>query len=337
MKLGVLPYASGGFIGVLVFFVLSGYLIAGILWRSPPTLAHYRIFVRRRVQRLAPVVVALVVVGTPTMATFGRQEWQSAVFDAGLALTQTTAFGLVAGLAEHPPWSPTWSLTVEWIFYLGFPLVLLGLRLRGLSPRSIRRVLTGLALCLYLAGLSLSPRAFYLLPVANIAAMVAGAILALHHADPAVASRRPDPARAVAALVMCGLLVCVPMATLSPAYRFIVFPAVTAATLLVINESRHLGRVSGALAARPLVAIGTSAYSLYIWHMPVMWLTYLAVPQLPRPVIGVLAVAAMVPVVTASYWFLERPVLRRGSRRVPSTTGDDQPVTSLLMAQRSSP
>jgi peptidoglycan/LPS O-acetylase OafA/YrhL len=162
--------------------------------------------------------------------------------------------------------------------------------------------------------LFLTPRAFYLSPVANVAVMVSGAVLALSHATQNPPRPRPDPARATAALVLLALLVAVPMASLSPAYRFIVFPAATVATLLVINECRHPGRVSGALAARPLVVVGISAYSLYIWHMPVMWLTYVTVPHLPRPLIGLMAMLVLVPVVAASYWFLERPVLRAGGR-----------------------
>jgi peptidoglycan/LPS O-acetylase OafA/YrhL len=324
-SLGVLPYASGGFIGVLVFFALSGYLITGILWRAPATFAHYRVFVRRRVRRLAPVVVALVLVGVPAMALFGQQQLRSVLFEAALALTQTTAFAVSVGRAGHPAWGPTWSLTVEWVFYLAFPLLLLALRVRGLAPRRIRLVLCAVAVALYLGGLLLSPRAFYLSPVANVAVMVAGAVLALRHADPAVEHRRPDPARAMGALVLLGLLVAAPMASLSPAYRFVVFPAVTLASLVVIHECRHPGKVGRALEWRPLALVGTAAYSLYIWHMPVMWLTYLSVPQLPRPVIGLLAMAILVPVVTASFWLLERPVLRRrtGSSRSFATS---QPV-----------
>lgn len=325
-SVGVLPYASGGFIGVLVFFVLSGYLIAGILWRAPATWAHYQVFVRRRFRRLAPVIVALVVVGVPAMVLFGRQELRSALGEAALALTQTTAFAVSVGQAGHPAWGPTWSLTVEWVFYLAFPLLLIGLRVRGLSPRRIRLVLAVVAAALYLGGLLLSPRAFYLSPVANVAVMVAGGILALRHADPAVEHRRPDPARATFALILLALLVAAPMASLSPAYRFIVFPAVTAATLVVIHECRNPGRVGRALGWRPLALVGTAAYSLYIWHMPVMWLTYVSVPDLPRPVIGLVAIVALVPVVTASFWFLERPVLRH--RPTPAAAGVGQPPLS---------
>jgi hypothetical protein len=59
--------------------------------------------------------------------------------------------------------------------------------------------------------------------------------------------------------------------------------------------------------------------------MPVMWLTYLSVPQLPRPVIGLMAMGILVPVVTASFWLLERPVLRRRNGASPSFA-TSQPV-----------
>jgi peptidoglycan/LPS O-acetylase OafA/YrhL len=168
----------------------------------------------------------------------------------------------------------------------------------------------------------MSPRAFYLLPVANLSVMLLGAMLAISHATARGPVTRPDPARAGAALTLLGLLVVVPLTPLSPAYRFIVFPAVAVASLLVLNEARHPGWVAALLGRRPLTVVGSSAYSLYLWHVPVMWVTYVAVPELPRPVIGLLSLVVLVPVVTASYWFLERPVLKPSHRAVPSAMAE---------------
>jgi peptidoglycan/LPS O-acetylase OafA/YrhL len=321
VNLGVVPYSSGGFIGVLVFFALSGYLICGILWRAPATLTQYRRYLRRRVERLAPAVTAFVAIGVPTMVLVGGQDLRSALVAGALTLTQTTAFALAAGHPVHPAWIPTWSLTVEWTFYVLFPLVLIGLRARGLSPRAIRGALAALAVVLYGTGLLLSPRAFYLLPAANLSVMLAGAVLAITHATPPRPAARPEPARAAGALTMLGILVVAPVAALSPGYRFIVFPAVTAAALVVINETRHPGRARAGLGKRPLALIGTCAYSLYLWHVPVMWLTFVTVPRLPGPILGLLSLIVMVPVVTASYWFLERPLLRCGRSLADAQTG----------------
>ena len=336
VNVGVVPYTSGGFVGVLVFFALSGYLITGILWRGPATLAHYRLFLRRRFQRLAPVVTALAVAGIPLLVVMGGASLTAALVQAALALSQTTGFAFGVGFPVHPVWSPTWSLTVEWTFYLLFPLVLLGLRARRLSPRAIRGILAVLAVALYVAGLLVSPRAFYLLPVANLSVMLAGAILAITHATAPAPVTRPDPARAAAALVLLALLVVLPLAPLSPAYRFIVFPAVAVATLLVINEVRHTGRLGAAMGHRSLTLVGLSAYSLYLWHVPVMWLTFMAVPQLPRPVIGLLSLVVMVPVVTVSFWLLERPVLKPGNRAVPKAMAEGA-ATRIVQRHGTSP
>ena len=319
VNVGVVAYSSGGFVGVLVFFALSGYLITGILWRGPATWAHYRLFLRRRFQRLAPAVTVLAVLAIPLLVGIGGASLTAALVQAALALSQTTGFAFGTGVPIHPVWSPTWSLTVEWTFYLLFPIVLLGLRGRRLSARAIRGVLAVLAVALYIVGLLLSPRAFYLLPVANLSVMLAGAILAITHSTEPTSATRPDPARAGGALTLLALLVVLPLAPLSPAYRFIVFPAVVAATLLVINEVRHTGRLSAAIGHRSLALVGLSAYSLYLWHVPVMWLTFMAVPDLPRPVIGLLSLLVMVPVVAVSYRFLERPVLH--PRRAGSASG----------------
>ncbi|KQU69445.1 acyltransferase [Phycicoccus sp. Root101] len=333
-NVGVVPYSSGGFVGVLVFFALSGYLITGILWRGPATSAHYRSFLWRRVKRLAPVVTVLAATGIPLLLLVGGESAAFTLGQAALTLSQTTGFAFGSGVAIHPLWSPTWSLTVEWVFYLVFPLVLSALRARGLTPRAIRGVLAVLVVALYIAGLLLSPRAFYLLPVANVSVMLAGAVLAITHATQSAPGGRPDPARAAAALVLLVLLVLVPLAPLSPAYRFIVFPAATIAALLVINEVRHTGWLGAALGHRSLTLVGRSAYSLYLWHVPVMWLTYMAVPQLPRPLIGLLSLIALVPVVMISYWLLERPVLNRGGSAKPTVTAASETVTATVTTSR---
>ena len=70
--MGLLPYQPLGAMGVLMFFALSGYLIGGMCWRAPPTLSAYRAFLKRRVVRLAPVVLALVTLGGPALVLVGR-------------------------------------------------------------------------------------------------------------------------------------------------------------------------------------------------------------------------------------------------------------------------
>src|SRR4051794_20797710 len=128
VHMDLLPFAPLGSMGVIMFFALSGYLIAGICLRTSATWLSYRIFVRNRVTRLAPVVIALVLIGTPVMILLGDAPASGLLKDSAFALTQTMAFADAFGASSMEAFRPTWSLTVEWTFYLLFPLCLLGLR-----------------------------------------------------------------------------------------------------------------------------------------------------------------------------------------------------------------
>jgi peptidoglycan/LPS O-acetylase OafA/YrhL len=308
VSLGLLPYGSGGFIGVLVFFVLSGYLITAQVWRAAPDWSSYRRFVVRRVQRLGPAVLGLACISGPVMVLWGGQTPWEAARDALVALLQSTAFVWSFAYDVAPQWSPTWSLTVEWSFYLVVPAVLVAARRRGASTVITRNVAGAAAAGVYVVGCLLPAKAFYLLPVANLGVMLAGAALALDHLCPR-ARRSADPVRAVAALAMLLTLVVLPGSTLAWTYR-VVMPAVTVAAVVVIHGCRLPGPATKLLTRRPLTALGLRAYSLYLWHMPVLWLVWVNTRGMSPWLQAAVALAALVPVVVASYHWLERPWLR---------------------------
>jgi peptidoglycan/LPS O-acetylase OafA/YrhL len=309
VSMGLLPYETGGFIGVLVFFVLSGYLIAAMCWRAPSSWAAYRLFLSRRVQRLGPVIGALVVVGTPSLVLLGGQSLPDMLFDAVLAASQTTGLAWTFFHESHPAWSPTWSLTVEWIFYLCFPVAVLACKRIAVSAETARNLATGSAALLYALGLFLEPKAFYLLPVANLAVMLAGAALALHHAGAKGAMTPTDPAPPLIALVLLVLLVALPGRTLGTGYKLVILPAITIATLVIVNGCRSNSVLTSVLASRLLRAVGVRAYSLYIWHMPVFWISWFSLRESTRAVQAASALILLVPVVLLSFRYLEKPWL----------------------------
>ena len=307
LHLGLLPYPTGGVTGVLVFFVLSGYLIARICWKRAPTFASYRAFTARRLQRLLPTLAGLIAVGLPLMIGFGNQPAFAALRDAVGATIQVTAFALVAGVPVHSAWSPTWSLTVEWTFYLLFPAAIWLLKHRGLRPIAAARVILATALMLYGAAFALTPEQFYLLPVANLAVMLAGAALALAHLDRGIAVRSPAPGVPVLGGLLLLLIAVLPVYTLSPQYRLLILPAVCACSLLVIHQCHIGGPMARILAWHPLGAIGERAYSLYLWHLPILWLVWVQLAGADRLVQAVVALAITAVVVPVSFHFLERP------------------------------
>ena len=264
----------GGFLGVDVFFVISGYLITGILLRN---LREGRFslvdFWARRVRRIAPAAVAMVL---GTLALGGYLLTPAAFESLGRTLVAHVLFasncyfsrdqGYFAESADALPLLHTWSLAVEEQFYVIFPLVLLGVW--KWRPRWVIPVMAGLAIWSlgwsYLKVQWNLKEAFFLLPPRGWE-LLAGAILA------GVPSLKLKP---VMKEVLSGLglaLIVVPMMSYGKETVFpgmAALPPVLGAVLFILaNEGGRTG--SGKmLSVRPVVAIGLMSYSLYLWHWP---------------------------------------------------------------------
>lgn len=170
-----LTWFSGGFVGVDIFLVISGYLMTMIIMRG---IAEHRFslydFYKRRAQRICPalfitvllvVTLGYVLIGTEDLIRLCREGLSALLFVANIYFaTQTDYF---ANIALDQPLLHTWSLAVEWQFYLIYPLLLLGLRYL-LAPRYLARLLLvaaalGLTYACYYAGIK-PQAAYYLLP-----------------------------------------------------------------------------------------------------------------------------------------------------------------------------
>ena len=280
-----LPGLPGGFIGVDVFFVISGYLITGLLLRElsrSHTVSLTR-FYARRFRRLLPAAT-LVLVATITTAWFAysplalKQFSSSAVATAVYLSNVLFAHRSTDYLAEDTGANPllhTWSLGVEEQFYLVWPLLLLLTFRLGRPERLHYRLMTtlsALALLSFLLSFWLTksnqPWAFFGSP-ARAWEFAAGGLIALwfsrgHQLNP----------RSALVLGWIGLATIIFSATVydrsTPFPGSAVLTPVLGSVLLI--AAAHTKRRRGAsvlLATRPMQLIGDMSYSLYLWHWPV--------------------------------------------------------------------
>ena len=340
------PFFHGGAVGVDVFFVLSGFIITTMLWRSPVTgtvAAAWRSFLARRVARLYPALVGLVV---GCVVLYATVPW--APYDASevsrrglLVLAQGSA---VWASGQHgsfwlpglQPFGQTWSLAIEWNFYLAWPLLVLGARARSWTARRLSLVsLAAAALC-YAVSLPLPAFAFYFGPLARSSELLAGAALALAclaQDRPASSARAWRRATAAAATLALGGIV--GYTVLGPdghslLYRYVGMPLAVIATVVLIHtgyRSRH-SPVHRLLAHPWLATVGRYSYSLYLWHIVPFLLLEKAPGALPKPVLGLIAVGAATCLTVLSHRLLERPFLRPRNDVLgaPETVGPLRPA-----------
>lgn len=303
----------GGFAGVDVFFVISGFLITGIiagelaagrfsLWR----------FWERRLRRIVPALAAMLGVTalagwailTPEdFAQFAKALVAASVFASNIHFARGT--GYFDGAEGSLPLLHTWTLGVEEQFYLLFPLMLLAAwrwRPGAMLPLVMVTGLASFALALWLA-----PReplaAFYLLPT-RMWELMLGAACALLPRRPRADGRL---AAAGVGLIIAGFILIDPEG-LAPGPLFLLPTIGTALVLLFASCETPAGRM---LALAPLAWLGLISFGLYLWHQPVLaFVQYLYFGPLP-PLALVTAVAAAVGLAFLSYRWIEQPVRTR--------------------------
>ncbi|MEH6587089.1 MAG: acyltransferase family protein [Halioglobus sp.] len=275
---------SGGFVGVDVFFVISGYLITGIVWSEiREGRFSFKSFYLRRIKRLLPAMV-LVVFVTTVVASLLFMPDDYLVFSEGLryVLTGLGNFHFLdltqsyfASDAKLLPLIHTWSLAVEEQYYVIWPAVLL--LVVSLQDRLGHAALAWLAVIAFVVAVLASEywarhypsQAYYLLHARAFELMIGG-LLAVYGSQ-----LKPLPPKAVSALSVIGLTMIIVCAfTLD---RQSVFPGFNAfwvclGTALVIYAGGVSERVLSyrLLALRPMVFIGLISYSLYLWHWPLV-------------------------------------------------------------------
>jgi peptidoglycan/LPS O-acetylase OafA/YrhL len=324
------PFIPGGFVGVDVFFVISGFLITGLLLRDHQT--HGRIdlasFYARRARRLLPaaLVVIVVTIAASALLLSTLQFRTTAVDGAAAALyVSNYRFALTATdyfAADAPP-SPLlhfWSLGVEEQFYLFWPLLML-VALRLVGARRIWVVIATIAVVSFAASIvvtGIEPAwAFYSLPTRAWQIALGSVIAALFATRTVRIPGMVGTWLGAAGLALIAVaLVGIDSTTAYPGW-WAVLPALGAAMLIVAGE--HRTAVSSRALASPVPRwFGRISYSLYLWHWPLLIIIPAALALDGLPIRLVLAMVA-IAIAALSTRFLENPF--RFGRSLPKRPG----------------
>ncbi len=336
-----LPLLGGGFVGVDVFFVISGFLITGLLTAEVTRTGRVSLarFWARRARRLLPAatlvlaVVALVswcVVPVLDHRVVGLDVVASALYVSNIRFAAQATDYLGSDAAPSPVLH-FWSLGVEEQFYVVWPLLMLALawfvlrrrREAGVpvSPLALAGALTALGLASFALSLRLTDRsepwAFFGMPT-RAWEFAVGGLLSI---GTAYLLRLPSAvlrvAGVVGAVVLLGSVVLIDPEQPYPG-TLALWPVLGTAAVIASGTAPpdRTVLVPAALSWWPMRAIGRLSYSWYLWHWPVLVLVASAVGVLAVPVRLALAVASLVPAALA-YRFVESPM-----RHDPRLVGD---------------
>lgn len=319
----------GGFVGVDVFFVISGFVIAAMLSREWVSTGRIRFasFYVRRFKRLTPALAVMVsftmLVSVLLLSPFGPQQvaGQTAIgtmFLAGNAVIARVSGGYFDVAAGANPLLNTWSLSVEEQFYIAFPLILaLGWLLARRSPRlrsipgSFVAVVAVFSFGLAVLGSTgyLAPRGDWLIhfysPLTRAWEFAAGATLALAATRLRLTSRGAALTAGVLGVAMLGAsLWLITEATAFPGPWTLV--PVLGAVLVILAGTHDANPVTRLLSTRPMVRIGDWSYSVYLWHWPLIVFAVLLWPHNAwAPALA--ALLSFGPAI-ASYVWVEQPI-----------------------------
>ncbi|PJI93657.1 acyltransferase family protein [Luteimicrobium subarcticum] len=333
------PFLPGGFVGVDMFFVISGFLICGLLFDEATRSGTIglRDFYARRARRILPAAtLVLVVVSVASWLLLAPLRAAGVLADVAWSLAYAVNWRFVDRQTDYlhagdavSPVLHFWSLSVEEQFYLAWPLLFLacGLLARRLAPRwravpffAVTLAALGGTFALSLAWTATQEPVAYLSTPTRVWQFAVGALVALlvRTLDVGAWPRAVRAALGWAGLVTL-VVVMLRLTTATP-YPGVAALAPTLAIGLVILVGRSTGtgfelRPAGPgdpsrwLSARPAQAVGGLSYSWYLWHWPAIAFVTLLVPGATWPVLTGVAAASLVPA-WLSWRFVENPVRR---------------------------
>jgi peptidoglycan/LPS O-acetylase OafA/YrhL len=315
-------FLPGGFIGVDVFFVISGYLITRLVTvELRAGTFSLRAFYERRVRRIVPPLLLVLVL----CATFGwiimtpiELQVLGSTIGWSASFLANAFFAASNGYFENASYSSPllhlWSLGVEEQFYLIWPILLIAAVRRGVTARVLGAII-GTSLAISIWGAWDSPDIHFYRLSCRAWELAAGGLLALQFQQPV--------GRLLAHVMSLGglLLIVGGSVLLSAEMAFpggwAVIPAVGALLLIAAGPQAWIN--AAVLSSPPLIFVGLISYSLYLWHWPLLAFIRIVAGHSPAPTTAAAALAVAFMAACLTYYVVERPVRygERGSGTVP--------------------
>lgn len=312
------PFLAGGYLGVDVFFVLSGFLITSILileYRSTGRI-RFSAFYARRARRLLPAALLVLVVtavvyravAPPVAILENEAGFVAAAIYLSNWLFMAQSQNYFAEAAYPSPVLHYWSLSVEEQFYVLWPAVLIGLLFLLRSRRRI--VLPAMAL-IAAAGISVSawltvasPESAYFNTIARVYQLLLGAVLAAWVVGSTIRSRP----RVGTSLALVGLVGLVGLAVADPSPWIGGLLACAASVAVLAGNELGAGGVARGLSTKPMRALGRWSYSTYLWHWPVIVIGgIIGILPAPWPLRALAVAVVTIAMAALTYRVVERP------------------------------
>lgn len=316
-------FVRGGFVGVDIFFVISGFLISRIIFEA---LEHsgfsYLDFYNRRIRRIFPALV-LVCAATLLFGWYsllpdefqrlGRHLAASAAFVSNFTLWNES--GYFDAAADSKPLLHLWSLAIEEQFYIIWP-ILLGLVWRSKRGFLVTTLIVGAAsFGVNIFTIAHYRHAAFYSPLSRFWELMMGgllAYLAMHR--PALLRRRGNVRSAVGLLLIAFGVIFLTKDVAFPGY-WALLPTVGA--FLIISGGSEAWVNRHLLSARPMLGIGLISYPLYLWHWPILVFAKLVKGYVLTTAEAFFAIAASLLMAYLTYEFLEKPLRRIPTVRLP--------------------
>jgi len=336
-------FLTGGYVGVDVFFVISGYLITGLLAREAEATGRVSLsrFYERRIRRLLPAATIVLLAVAACLPLLPRARWEDTLFEIGASALYAENWRLAwlavdyLGAENKPsPVQHFWSLSIEEQFYIVWPLLIVAaLWVRGAV--TIRRTLLVLLVPIFCVSLIASvaltsedPAAAYFVSHTRIWELALGGLLALTGA-PRLSEAMSEGVRAAGLIAIIAACVLFTTDTPFPGAAALL-PTLGCAAVIAAGGSEARSHVYRVLAARPVQYLGDISYSVYLWHWP---LIVFAMAILHRQQLserrGLWILFATLVLAAASKRFIEDPLRRPGRSPRPAVMAAAAAVASV--------